>query len=435
MLSSLKIKPGRLMKTIHETADMFGAAFPWGKDPTETGLLRLALTDMDKGARDWFAKEVKSLGCEYKVDELGNQFAIYPGKDMSAIPTGVGSHLDSQPTAGRYDGPLGVLSGLEILRTLKESNYVPNYPIALINWTNEEGARFPYPLLGSSVYAGIKPKEDMYSIKAIDGSHPTVLEELERIGYKGDTECAFEANPVACHFEIHIEQAPYLERGNKKIGVVTGVQSYCWEEITVTGKSSHTETTPLDDRADPMLAAAKMIAKSREIALKYDGLVSTGLIEASPRSFNVLPETVKFSLDTRNYDDAKLDAMLVELKEEFAKIAEECIGKDSKIPITIDYNHLMTSRRAYFHEDCKDCIRDASHEVVGEEYTMDLVARACHDSKAMSTIVPTAMVFIPCRDGLSHNPREFSTPEQCEDGFKVLMGAVLRYDQLRASRA
>ncbi|CDK27153.1 unnamed protein product [Kuraishia capsulata CBS 1993] len=431
MFKSLKIQPGRLLETIHKTADLYGAKYRWGDHPTETGLRRLSLDDEDKGARDWFAKEVKDLGCELKIDNVGNMFAIYPGKDMTALPTGVGSHLDSQPTGGRYDGPLGVLSGLEILRTIKENGYVPNYPIALINWTNEEGARFPAPLLGSSVWSGTTKKEDIYKVNSVTDSPPrSVLSELERIGYKGSVESSHKVNPIACHFEIHIEQAAFLEKANKKIGVVQGIQAFDWQEIVIRGKAQHTETTPMEGRADALLTASKMIIKGNEIAKKYGGLCSTGIIDVEPHVFNVIPEYVKFSLDTHHYENDKLDLMLKEVKDSFDAIAAEVDG-----PLTVEYLPLFTSRSTEFDQECIDSVRQAAIDVVGEDNIMDITARAGHDSKETSGIVPTSMVFIPCRDGISHAPTEYSTPEQVENGFKVLMNAVLSYDLLRKKKA
>ncbi|CDK25216.1 unnamed protein product [Kuraishia capsulata CBS 1993] len=436
MFKSLKIKPGRLLQTIHDTAESFGAMYKWGEHHTETGLRRLALGDEDKGMRDWFAKEVVSLGCELKIDELGNMFAIYPGQDMSAIPTGVGSHLDSQPTGGRYDGPLGVLAGLEILRTIKENGYVPNYPIALINWTNEEGARFPAPLLGSSVWSGSTKKEDIYKVKSVTDAPPrTVLGELERIGYKGEVECSHKTNPIACHFEIHIEQAPFLEMAGKKIGVVQGIQSFNWQEIIVRGEAKHTETSPMEGRADALLAAARMVIKGNEIGIKYGGLCSTGYLDVEPHVFNVIPNEVKFSLDTHHYEEDKLRSMLAEIRETFDAIAAKGDGTSKAIPLSVEYIPVFESPPTHFHPECIETVRNAAIEVVGEDMIMDITARAGHDSKETSSIVPTSMVFIPCKDGVSHAPTEYSTPQQVEDGFKVLMNAVLGYDLLRKEKA
>lgn len=213
--SGLAIKEGRLLANIHETAQ-FGAKGRWGPQETETGVCRLALSDLDKNVRDWFVEETKKLGCKIVIDKMGNIFAIYPGKNRG-FPTGIGSHLDTQPTGGRYDGVLGVLTGLEVLRTFKENNFVPNYPVCVVNWTNEEGARFPVSMMSSSVWAGTHKKDDIYQLKSVTDTKPvSVKEELERIGYMGDVECSYEANPLAAHFELHIEQGPILEETAKK---------------------------------------------------------------------------------------------------------------------------------------------------------------------------------------------------------------------------
>ncbi len=235
-IDSLTIKQGRLIETIHETAN-WGAKGVWGPESTQTGVCRLALSDLDKKVRDWFVQETEKLGCQVKIDEMGNIFAIYPGKNQGP-PIGIGSHLDTQPNGGRYDGILGVLLGLEVLRTLKDNNYTPNYPIAVIDWTNEEGARFPTSMVSSGVWAGKIPLETAWSLKSLDVNPVSMKHELERIGYNGDVKASYLENPLACHFELHIEQGPVLENEKKKIGVVTGVQAFEWNLVTVTGPCS-----------------------------------------------------------------------------------------------------------------------------------------------------------------------------------------------------
>lgn len=429
MFKSLKITPNRLIDTIHETAQ-WGAKGTWGPESTQTGVCRLSLSDLDKLVRDWFVAETKALGCEVKIDKLGNIFAIYPGKN-EGLPTAVGSHLDTQPTGGRYDGVLGVLSGLELLRTMKDNDFVPNYPIAIINWTNEEGARFPMSLMSSQVWANIKPLEEIYALKSITDDHlVTVKDELKRIGYLGDLEVSYEANPIKCHFEIHIEQGPVLEDENKKIGVVIGGQAYNWSKVIVKGKSTHTGTTPLAKRSDALLAASKMITVGNQIAFKHNGLLSVGVLDLMPKVANVIPDHVEFIVDCRHVETEILYNIMDDYKQEFTKIANEGVAGDAN-ELSVEFQNITTTEAIKFNETCIECVESCSVELFGKDQTRRIVSGAAHDSCATSTKVPTSMIFIPSKDGISHNPQEYSTPEQVAEGFQVLMNAVLKYDSLR----
>ncbi|CAH2350054.1 hypothetical protein CLIB1423_01S01376 [[Candida] railenensis] len=428
MTASYKIASNRLLNTIHETASKFGAKGIWGPRSTETGVCRLALGDFDKGVRDWFVEETTQLGCKIKVDKIGNIFAIYPGKNDGA-PTGIGSHLDTQPTGGRYDGIYGVLSGLEVLRTLKENGIVPNYPIAVVDWTNEEGARFSKSCMASTVWNGSASLEKTYAMKSITDDVPvTVEEELRRIGYLGDVEASYKVNPLACHFEIHIEQGPVLENENKKIGIVVGGQAYQWYKVTVHGKAQHTGTTPLMARSDALLTASKMMVKGNEIAKKYGGLFSVGTLNLEPAVANVIPELVTFTLDARHVQDEELAKILSDCKSEFQKIVEQ---EDSGKYASVEFEHIQTSNAVKFDDECISCVRDAAIELFGKDQVREIVSGAGHDSCSTSQVIPTSMIFIPSREGVSHNPEEYSTPEQVAEGFEVLLGAVLKYDAKR----
>lgn len=430
MSSDLTTVEGRLLKTIHDTAK-FGAEGVWGTAPTETGVCRLALSDLDKKVRDWFVTETKSLGCAIKVDEVGNIFAVYPGKNKG-LPTGIGSHLDTQPTGGRYDGILGVLAGLEVLRTLKENDYVPNYPIALINWTNEEGARFPMSIMASSLWAENVPRHVVMNLKSVTDQVPVTVEhELERIGYNGSIEASYKSNPLAAHFELHIEQGPILENENKRIGIVTGVQAYDWFKVTIKGNASHTGTTPLNARSDALLLASQMIIKCNEIAHKYKGLISVGLIQVEPAVVNVIPNQASFTYDARHVYDEVLAKMNAELHVEFSQIAGKGNGTDSSKPLGLTIEHIFSSKAVHFNEKCISCVKKSSIELFGESCVREIVSGAGHDSCSTSSRCPTSMIFIPSRNGVSHSPEEFSTPEQVEDGFHVLLRAVMAYDESR----
>ncbi|RCK66929.1 N-carbamoyl-L-amino acid hydrolase [Candida viswanathii] len=430
-MTALTIQKGRLISTIHETAK-WGAKGVWGPESTQTGVCRLALSDLDKSVRDWFVGELKSLGCEIKIDQMGNIFGIYPGKNKG-LPTGIGSHLDTQPSGGRYDGILGVLLGLEVLRTMKDNGYVPNFPVAVINWTNEEGARFPQSMVSSGVWAGVIPLENALGLKSIDKTPVTMGEELQRIGYDGDVKASYLENPLAAHFEIHIEQGPILENEQKKIGVVTGVQAFEWNLVTVTGKSSHAGTTPMNTRSDAMLIASRIITMAIETATKLGGLATIGTLELEPRSVNVIPNIVKFSLDVRTVKDEDLSVIMDEIRTKAAEIAGANINSKFAKPLTVQFDNLTTSPAISFNETNIKTVKNAAVELFGEGGIREIVSGAGHDSCYTSVRVPTSMIFIPSKDGVSHTPEEYSSPEEVENGFNVLLNTVLKYDQMRAN--
>lgn len=424
--SALTIKQNRLIDTIHETANSFGPKGKWGNLENETGVCRLALSDDDKGVRDWLVAELKSLGCTVKIDELGNIFGIYPGK-YQGYPTAIGSHLDTQPTGGRYDGILGVLSGLEVLRTMKDNDFVPNYPVCVVDWMNEEGARFPMSMMSSSVWAKSADINEVYNMKSVTDKVPvSVREELTRIGYLGDIPCSYEANPLAAHFELHIEQGPILEEEEKKIGRVQGIQALRWIEITIKGKAQHTGTTPLRSRSDALLTSAQVVVKGNEIANKFGGLFSCGIMELEPAVVNVIPEKVRFVIDIRHHLDDSLDSMY----EEFSRSLKTIVTK-SGVKLEFSLKELVNQRAVHFDDTCMNCIKESADELFGEDQSISIVSGAGHDSGLTSLRVPTAMIFIPSKDGVSHNFEEYSTPEQVDEGFRVLLGAVLKYDALR----
>lgn len=425
----LKINSKELVETIHFTADKFGAKGVWGPEPTQTGVCRLALSDLDKQVKNWFIEETKKLGCTIKIDECGNIFATYPGKNNDALPTGMGSHLDTQPTGGRYDGIFGVLSGLQVLRTLKANNFTPNFPITLVDWCNEEGARFPMSLMSSSVWAGVKTKEEIYGLKDIYDNETTVLDELKRIGYLGETKCCYKANPLKCHFEIHIEQGPILEEYNKKIGVLTGAQAYNWLNVKITGMSQHTGTTPLEFRRDALLATAKIITGVNEVAKKYKGLASIAKLNLLPDVVNVVPGEVNFVLDIRHEKDEGLSHIRKGCLEVIDDACKNIAGNGIKLPYEIDdpYPYPAT----HFNESLIDIIDESATAIVGDELKHKMYSGAGHDSCATNLVIPTAMIFVPSKNGISHNPEEHTEPEELELGFRVLLESILRYDNER----
>lgn len=428
-IDSLTIKQGRLIETIHETAN-WGAKGVWGLESTQTGVCRLALSDLDKKVRDWFVQETEKLGCQVKIDEMGNIFAIYPGKNQGP-PIGIGSHLDTQPNGGRYDGILGVLLGLEVLRTLKDNNYTPNYPIAVIDWTNEEGARFPTSMISSGVWAGKIPLETAWSLKSLDVNPVSMKHELERIGYNGDVK--------ASYLEIHwlvilnfiLNKGQCWKMKKKKIGVVTGVQAFEWNLVTVTGKSSHAGTTPMNTRSDAIMMASKIILMAIEVASREGGLATVGTLDLEPRSVNVIPNIVKFSLDVRHVKDDKLEKIMNEIKTKAAEIAQTNINSSFAKPLTVEFQNLITSPAINFNQTNIDTVRKSALQLFKENEIRDIVSGAGHDSCFTSSRVPTSMIFIPSKDGVSHTPEEYSSPEEVENGFQVLLRSVLLYDEMR----
>ncbi|KAF2141369.1 uncharacterized protein K452DRAFT_351491 [Aplosporella prunicola CBS 121167] len=451
-LAKLKVNQARLMEDLHHTCS-FGTGERWGKQSTETGMHRLSLTDDDKQARDWFVATTKALGCHVTVDAVGNIFAVRPGR-REGPPTFTGSHLDTQPTGGRYDGILGIISGVEMLKVLSDSWVETEFPVGVVNWTNEEGARFPNSMMASGVWAGTIPLDSAHNLQEVGGGTATVKSELERIGYLGQTPASYEATPMAAHFELHIEQGPVLEAEKTRIGVVEGVQAYRWFTVDVGGRDCHTGTTPFKARSDALLTASKLILHSHRLATAHSALASTGILTLTPGSTNTVPNHVRFSLDIRSPSDDTLDALEAALKADFAAIAEgrptplrkgvkgvkEGLGSVLDVndgctkgkPCDVTWRTDSVSPAIRFHEDTIQCVRDAA--AAAGLATRDLTSGAGHDSVYTSRRCPTSMIFIPCREGISHNPTEYATPEDCAAGAQVLLSSVLAYDRLRSKR-
>jgi hydantoinase/carbamoylase family amidase len=347
---------------------------------------RLALSDADKQVRDWFIEVTKSLGCKVTVDTMGNIFAIRLGC-KEGPPTFAGSHFDTQPTGGRYDGILGMHAGIEALMTMNDRKIETEYPTGVINWTNEEGARFPMSMCASGVWAGKIPVEKAHNLKEVGGGTATQKSELERIGYLGDVETSYTAMPIGAHFELHIEQGPILEASGKKIGAVKGVQAYRWSTIIVKGKDCHTGTTDFKNRSDAMLTAAKLILHSHNKATEMGCLASTGILTLQPGSTNTVPGQVQFSLDLRTGDDAALLRLEEILKKDFVKIAaDEIVGTLNTEGTrgrgcTVDWKTDFASHAISFHEDCIQCIEASAKDLLGsDELHQRMVSGAGHDS-------------------------------------------------------
>jgi N-carbamoyl-L-amino-acid hydrolase len=414
--ANIAINAERLWATIMETAKI--GATPKG------GIRRLTLTDLDRQVRDWFRAACEAAGCTVTVDDMGNMFARRPGRDNTLPPIAVGSHLDTQPTGGKFDGIIGVLSGLEMLRTLNDLQIETNAPVEVINWTNEEGSRFAPAMLSSGVFAGAFTRD--FADSRADREGLRFGDELERIGYRGSEPCG--AHKLGAHFELHIEQGPILEAEGKTIGIVTGVQGMRWFEVTVTGRESHAGSTPMPLRHDAMVGAARMIQAVSEIAGRHGpaGVGTVGLVECQPNSRNVIPGHVFFSVDFRHPSDAEVAAMEDELRAAIGAIAT-----DAKVEAAVE--RVWDSPAVRFNQDCIDAVRDAA--AAGGYRAREIVSGPGHDSAYVARVAPTSMIFVPCEGGLSHNELEKTEPEQVTAGATVLLRAVLATDQRFAERA
>ncbi len=407
--TNLRIDAERLWDSIMETAQ-FGAT-------AKGGVRRLTLSDLDRRVRDWFVDACKKAGCTITIDDMGNIFARRPGRNPALPPIAVGSHLDTQPSGGKFDGIIGVLSGLELLRTLNDAGIETEAPIEVIDWTNEEGSRFAPAMLASGVFAGKFSRDYAYAREDREGK--SFGAELERIGYRGDAPCG--AHPLAAFFEIHIEQGPILEAEGKTIGVVTDVQGMRWYEATVEGEDCHAGTTPMPMRKDALLASARMIAAINAIGLRHapHAVATVGLIEASPNSRNVIPGKTFFTIDIRHPEDAVLAAMEAEITAELNAIA----AADG---ITLALERVWNSPPVHFAEECVGAVRDAARDL-GYAWR-EIISGAGHDAAYVAAVAPTAMIFVPCERGISHNELEKAEPEHVAAGANVLLRAVLATD-------
>ncbi|MEE8187605.1 MAG: Zn-dependent hydrolase, partial [Kiloniellales bacterium] len=345
---------------------------------------------------------------------MGNIFAHRPGRDESLPAVMTGSHLDTQPTGGRFDGVYGVLAGLEVIRTLNDHGIETDAPVEAVVWTNEEGARFAPAMTASGVFAGLFELDYAHAIRDPDGK--TLGEELARIGYLGDVPCG--GREVKAYFEAHIEQGPILEAEGKPIGVVTGAQGQRWFEVTVTGAESHAGTTPMNRRKDALAGAARMVAEVERLAAAHPphAVTTVGMLEVSPNSRNTIPGQVFFTVDLRHPEDGTLADMAEALRVAFEGIAQEA-------GLTCAMEEILYFAPIAFDEYCVAAVRQGA---VAQGYGhRDIVSGAGHDACYLSKAAPTGMIFVPCKDGLSHNEAESATPEDLAAGCNVLLHAVL----------
>ena len=409
MLTNLAINPQRLWDSLMETAKFGGTV--------KGGIRRLTLSDEDKKVRDWFTAQCQALGCTVEVDEVGNMFARRPGRNNALAPICMGSHLDTQPTGGKFDGVLGVLGALEAMRTLHEQGYETNAPIEIVNWTNEEGSRYAPAMLASGAFAGVFTPQ--YAYERVDRDGKTFVEELERIGYRGKEPVG--RRKLGAMFELHIEQGPILEDDAKMIGVVTGVQGMRWYEVNVTGQDAHTGATPMYLRKNALLGTARMIEAIDAIGQKHQpGVATVGLVENKPNSRNVVPGEVFFTVDLRHPDEGVLDIMEKEFRAALAAIIPP-------LKLTYEEKRIWNSPAVKFAPELIDCVRHGAEKA---GYAMrDMVSGAGHDAAYIARVAPTTMIFVPCEGGLSHNEAESTSFDECAAGAQVLLNAVVEHDR------
>jgi N-carbamoyl-L-amino-acid hydrolase len=404
--TNLRIDGKRLWDTLMGYAEIGATA--------KGGVRRLTLTDVDKRGRDKFRAECEALGLTVRVDAIGNMFARRAGRDPSRAPVLFGSHLDSQPSGGKFDGALGVLAGLEVMRSLRDLDVVTEAPLELINWTDEEGSRFGHSLMGSGVWAGVFGLEKAYGLTDTEGV--SVATALDGIGYRGTEP----ASPFVAdaYFELHIEQGPFLEREERQIGIVTGAQSQVWYDAVAIGQDSHAGTTPPSTRRDALVCAARIIDLVDRMmrARGEDGRGTVGQLLVFPNSRNVVPGEVRFSVEFRHPLDAEVDVLDAEFPPAAQAIADAC-------GVKLELTTLFKIPARPFDAGCVDLVRQGAARLGYS--TREIVSGAAHDAVYVARHVPTAMIFTPCKDGLSHNEAESIEPEEAEAGCQVLFEAVV----------
>jgi beta-ureidopropionase / N-carbamoyl-L-amino-acid hydrolase len=405
MTSKLQVNSDRLWKSLMDMAKI-GAT-------EKGGVCRLALTDLDKEARDLYVKWCKEAGCTIRIDKMGNIFARRKGLDDSLAPVVTGSHIDSQPTGGKFDGVYGVLCGVEVIRALNDAKIETKRPIEASVWTNEEGSRFAPAMVSSGIFGGAFDLEYGLSRPDLDGK--TMGEELKRIGYAGEEEVG--GRPFHAFFEVHIEQGPILEHDKKQIGVVQGGLGQRWYEVTMTGVESHAGPTPMRIRKDAMVGAAAVITAINKIGRSYEHACGTvGLVQCSPNSRNTIPGKVFFTMDLRHPQDDVLQKMGIEAKQACEQAAKEN-------GLELEFKEIWVLPATHFNKDCISSVEKAANEL-GYSH-MPIISGAGHDAFYINRVAPASMVFIPCEGGISHNEIENAKQEDIAAGCNVLLLAMV----------
>ena len=378
------------------------------------GSCRLALTDEDREGRDLFVSWCRDIGCSIEIDDMGNIFARREGLNADLPPIVAGSHLDTQPHGGKFDGIYGVLAALEVLRTLHENDIVTEAPLEAVMWTNEEGSRFAPAMIASGVYAGLFDKGYAWSRADSDGK--TIGDELRRIGYMGQAACG--EHPIGALFEAHIEQGPILEKERNQIGVVVGGQGQRWYDLRIRGQDSHAGSTPMAGRRDALVAAAEIISMVRTLAQDFapQAVATVGEMSVHPNSRNTIPGEVFLTIDIRNPDADALASMASELRS----CVIDCIDR---YELECDLDEIWEKPPVVFDSRCVAAVEAASAEL-GYSHQR-IVSGAGHDACQVCLVAPTSMIFVPCAGGLSHNEAESAEPEDLEAGCNVLLHAML----------
>lgn len=404
--SALRIDADRLWSRIMEMAKH--GATPAG------GCNRQALTDEDRAGRDLFISWCRAAGCEIRIDRIGNIFARRAGSEPDLSPVMTGSHLDTQPSGGKYDGIYGVLAGLEAIESMNDADLRTRHPVEIVVWTNEEGSRFDAAMMGSAVWAGAMPLAEAYALEDREGA--TVESELKRIDYLGDVEASH--TPVHAAFELHIEQGPVLEAEAQQVGVVTGVQHMSRHRVVVEGMEAHAGPTPMPMRKDPMMGLADFLPKLYAVANEHapDGRITFGYIDAAPGSPNTVPGRLELTMDIRHPDESEYRTMIREAHE-VVRSSCEALG------LPVDVGCYWEAPGVTFDRDCIAAVRGAVTSL-GFSHR-DIVSGAGHDACNLSAVAPTSMIFIPCEGGLSHNEAESITKAQSAAGANVLLHAIL----------
>jgi N-carbamoyl-L-amino-acid hydrolase len=404
---TMRINRDRLESTIQELGRV-------GETP-RGGLTRVALTDEDRVARDRMVEWLRAAGCRVTVDQMGNIFGQRPGAPGEAAAVMIGSHVDSVPTGGKYDGQLGVLCGLEVIRTLDDHGIRTRHPVTLVIFTNEEGARFQPAMIASGVMAGKIPLEYAYNVRDRDGVR--LLDALEKIGYTGPEPCA--PRPMRAYLELHIEQGPVLEGAGLPVGVVEGIVSIAWSRVTLHGVQAHAGPTPMRARRDALVAAAEVVAAVRRLAHEIGGgcVATVGRCEVAPGIPNAIPGRVQLSVDLRHPEDAGVDRALPTID----RIVAEAAAREG---VRHEVDHYWRVPRTNFHAEVVAAVERGAKAVVGDRYRR-MLSGAGHDAQYMAAIGPTAMVFVPSKGGLSHCEEEYTSIEDIEPGANALLLAAL----------
>lgn len=404
----IELDRDRFVETMKTQAEIGGTG--------DRALNRLALSDADRQVRDWFVDELEEEGLDVRIDELGNIFGRRPGTDPTAGPVLVGSHLDSQPNGGIYDGALGVIAALEFVRTLNDHDHETIHPVEIVNWTNEEGSRFQPAMMASGVWAGAYAVEEIYDRTDEDGAR--VGDELERIGYRGDSPAAPQDDYEA-YLELHVEQGPRLEAAGVSIGVVTGIVGLQWGAATFTGQPDHAGPSPMHDRRDALVAAADFIQGVRRVpgTIGEHTVATVGHVTVDPNSINIIPGEAIVTWDTRDPDDERVTEAATRIKDEARAVA-------AREDVEVSFEDRMRAPAVDFADRCVTAVETAATEL--EYSNMRLHSGAGHDATHLTSVCDTGMVFAVSEDGKSHSPDEYTSWDDCYKAANVLATAAHR---------